>query len=103
MFAELTIVVDGAVEETPTFLDECAMRDYIGAIEDEAKSDGYPTEVYVTYHNHDLYLDDGCECAQYVTDGRPAYSFNVEPHERTAKDDVVDAIDAIRRALLREK
>jgi hypothetical protein len=100
MFAELTIVVDGAVEETPTFHDECAMRDYIGAIEDEAKSDGYPTEVYVTYHNHDLYLDDGCECAQYVTDGRPAYSFNVE---RTSADAVVDALDNLRRVLTGEE
>jgi hypothetical protein len=76
-YAEVTVIVDGAFEESETFHDEALLSHYIAAIQDEAEGHGYPTEVYVLWHEHD---DEGeeCECVQYVTDHRPYASWNIE-------------------------
>jgi hypothetical protein len=75
MFAEVTVVVDGALEAEERFRDEIAMRQFIMDIESDAEGDGVRTEVFVLYHGHDLDVDD-CACIQYELDHRPKYIFN---------------------------
>jgi len=76
MYAEVTVIVDGALEESQTFHDEALMRDFIDTIREEAEGHGYLTEVFVMYHDHADGID--CECAQYVTDHHPTYTYNGE-------------------------
>jgi hypothetical protein len=73
-YAEVTVIVDGALDQEITFTDETLMRDFIDKIREDAESDGYPTEVFVLYHEHE---PGDCECVQYVTDHRPAYAWNI--------------------------
>jgi hypothetical protein len=73
-YADVTVIVEGAVEEDSIFTDEVRLRKYIGQIEEQAKGDGYHTEVFILRHEHSPDVE--CECAQYVTDGRPAYEWN---------------------------
>lgn len=78
-YAEVEVVVDGAVEKLETFHDEALMREFIDSIREDAEGDGYPTEVFVQYHDHDDLLEDQeCACTQYLTDHKPAYSWNME-------------------------
>lgn len=75
-YADLDVIVDGALEESVTFHDETVMREYISEIEEEAKDHGYPTEVFVVFHEHEDNIE--CECVQYLTDHHPYVTFNVE-------------------------
>lgn len=77
MYAEVTVIVDGAVEQTEIFHDQALLNQFVDGVREDAESDGYPTEVYVQYHEHDLTSQE-CECAQYETDHHPAYAYNVE-------------------------
>lgn len=76
MYAEVSVVVDGAQEDFIPFWDETLMNEFIEDIHAEAIGHGYPTEIYVMYHDHDIALE--CECAQYVTDHHPVFSWNTE-------------------------
>lgn len=68
-FAEVTVVVDGAVEETATFYDYAILTEFVNEVEDDARGHGYRTEIYVQYHDHE---DEGeCECAQFEQDHSP--------------------------------
>lgn len=73
MYAVVDVIVDGALEESSTFHDETLMSEYIKNVEEDAGGHGYPTRVYVQYHDHD---DMPCECHQYTLDVRPDYSWN---------------------------
>jgi hypothetical protein len=73
-YAEVEVIVNGALDSTETFFDETLLSERIEQIRQDAESDGYPTEVFITHHEHD---PRECECAQYVTDHHPAYSWNV--------------------------
>lgn len=78
-YADVTVVVDGAEESCETFHDETLLREHIDQVREDARGDGYPTEVYVLYHEHSDLPDDGeCACVQYVTDHKPAYAWNVD-------------------------
>jgi hypothetical protein len=72
-YAEVTVIVDGAVEQEETFHDYLLMDEFINGIREEARGDGYPTEIRVLEHGH---ADDGeeCACAQYKTDHHPRYA-----------------------------
>ncbi len=77
MYAEVAVVVDGAQESFDLFHDETHMADHIGQVEADAAGDGYKTEVYVLYHDHDdLGEGEECACAQYLTDHHPTHVFN---------------------------
>lgn len=76
-YADVTVIIDGAVEEEHTFSDEAFMLDYIRTIQDEAGSHGYLTEVYILNHEHSL-TDDECGCVEYLQDHSPAYRFNAK-------------------------
>lgn len=73
MYVEVSVVVDGALEETETFRDESLMLDYVRTVQDEANGHGYRTEVYVLEHDHE---PADCSCVQYVQDHRPRWTFN---------------------------
>jgi hypothetical protein len=83
-YAEVSVIVDGALDAEVMFTDETLMLAYLASVGAEAESDGLPTEVYVLWHDHPLYdeavdLDyDDCACVQYVSDHHPDYSWNVE-------------------------
>lgn len=75
-YATVTVVVDGALESEETFFDYLLQDQFIDSVREDAESDGYPTEVYVQYHEHEP--SDECECAQYETDHHPAFAWNVD-------------------------
>ena len=78
-YAELSVIVDGALETEETFHDETLMSARVEEIKEDARGDGYPTEVFILYHEHDdLTGDQECACVQYVTDHRPAYAWNMD-------------------------
>ena len=77
MYAQVTVVVDGALEAEETFHDYALMDEYIKGVEQDALGDGCPTEVYILEHEHADDVED-CACAQFVTDHHPAYSWNTE-------------------------
>lgn len=76
MYAELSIVVNGALESTEIYFDETLLNEAISYFKEDAESHGYPTQVYVSYHDHSPDIE--CECAQYETDHHPAYEYNVD-------------------------
>ena len=77
MYTEVSVVVDGALEEEQTFHDYLLLNEYVATIEDDAKSHGYLTQVYIIEHEHaDLEGDEECVCVQYLTDHHPSYSWN---------------------------
>jgi hypothetical protein len=77
VYATVTVLVDGALEQEDTFFDETAMRAWIDGVGQDAVADGYPTEVYIVEHAHAWDdTDDECTCAQYLTDHHPAYQWN---------------------------
>lgn len=76
-YATVDVIVDGALEDTETFTDYLLMNEFIDGVRVDAESDGYETEVFIQYHEHDMDIDD-CACAQYETDHSPAFVFNAQ-------------------------
>ena len=76
MYAELTVIVNGAVEEEATFTDETLVTEFLNDLEREAEGDGVRTEVHRLDHDHAPEVD--CDCAQYATDHRPYRVFDHE-------------------------
>ena len=80
-YPDVDVIVEGALDSSETFeddaLSEANMAVYIEGTRESAEADGLRTEVYILYHDHDM-SEDECSCAQYVTDGHPAYSWNTE-------------------------
>jgi hypothetical protein len=76
-YAEITVIVNGAVQDEETFTDYTLEDAFIRTIEEEAAGHGYPVEVFELYHEHALTSEE-CECAQYVTDHHPRWSWNLE-------------------------
>lgn len=72
-YADVTVLVDGELENDETFFDETLMREFFAEIESDAEGHGYPTAIYVVYHDHN---HRECECVQYLTDHKPAFTFN---------------------------
>ena len=69
-YADVSVIVDGALDESETFFDCLVMGEYLESIQSEAKSHGYPTSVFVLYHEHEE-TDEGCDCIQYLQDHHP--------------------------------
>jgi hypothetical protein len=76
-YAEVTVIVDGALDESATFTDETALAEFLASQHTAAQADGLPTEVYVLWHDHAM-SDQECCCVQYVSDHHPDYSWNME-------------------------
>lgn len=74
-YAEVTVIVDGVQESFDTFYDYNYLNLWLDEIREDALGHGYPTEVYVMYHEHAA-TEEECACAQYITDHHPAYSYN---------------------------
>lgn len=75
MYDQITVIVDGALEEEENFFDETLEHEFCMKIRDEALGHGYPVEIYRITHDHDANLE--CECVQYSQDHRPIYAFNI--------------------------
>ena len=76
MYVDVSVIIDGALEEDERFHDEALLLDYVRTIQDEQAGHGYPAEVYVLEHEHEEPNgDDECACAQYLQDHRPSYTF----------------------------
>jgi hypothetical protein len=81
-YAEVSVVVDGALEATEEVTSESEVAALVEAIQREAEADGQETQVFVLWHAHPLVeLAAGQEnqedtCAQYATSHQPAYHFN---------------------------
>ena len=73
MYAEISVIVEGALDETETFTDQTLLDEYLATLESEAYASGYQFDVYVRWHDHD---PGDCECAQYETDHHPTYVYN---------------------------
>lgn len=76
MYAEVEVIVEGALEESETFSDDVLMCDYVRQVGEDAESHGHPTEVYILYHEHSPAAD--CQCVQYVVSHKPDYAWNLE-------------------------
>ncbi len=73
-YAEVSVVVDGALEQNLTFHDATLMTAEIAEIVEEAKGDGYRTEVFVMFHEHNETED--CECVQFEASHLPEVTIN---------------------------
>ena len=73
MYADVFLVIEGALDEQSTFKDECALNDYIRTLQDEHKTEGWNGALYVLWHEHDPQPD--CGCSEYLTDHRPYVTF----------------------------
>lgn len=69
-YADISVVCDGALDESVTFTDETVLSEYLEKLAEEARGDGVTLEVYRSDHEHE---DDGseCCCVQYETDHHP--------------------------------
>lgn len=79
-YAVLTVIVDGALESEETYHDDALLNEAIAQEIAAAEGNGYRTEIDVRYHEHDDDIE--CECAQYETDGHPAYVINGDADEK---------------------
>lgn len=71
-YVTITVVVAGALELEEDFFDYALAEQAIRDAAEAAEGDGYRTEVYVLEHEHE---PGECECAQFVTDHRPRWTF----------------------------
>lgn len=80
MFVDVTVIVDGAVDETATIFDSALLDLFHNEVSEDAKAHGYHTEVYELWHDHPLFDDDGeaidCECIQFETHHHPIKEYN---------------------------
>jgi hypothetical protein len=75
MYFDVSVIVNGALEETAEFYDYLVFEDWLESLKSDAESHGYLTEVYVIEHDHSPAVED-CVCVQYLTDHHPAHVFN---------------------------
>jgi hypothetical protein len=73
-YVEVTVVVDGAVDEHELIFDYAVLAEYIAQVERDARGHGYPTEVHLLWHHHTPQAD--CCCVQYEPDHRPAHQWH---------------------------
>src|SRR5262245_40894860 len=74
-YADVSIIVEGALEEEQRLHTDAEVDELVTRVEREAKADGLETEVYVLWHDHDE-ADEECACIQYAQDHHPYASFN---------------------------
>jgi hypothetical protein len=73
MYATVEVIVESALEESAMFTDYLVLKTFLDQVQGEAEGDGLLTEVYVTYHEHELQT--GCVCDQFKTDHHPTYTW----------------------------
>lgn len=72
MYADVTVVVEGAVEEDRRFFDSALLQEFIEELRREQQDSGYNFAI-VLEHDHDPTAD--CSCVEYLQDHRPTYEF----------------------------
>jgi hypothetical protein len=68
VYAEVTLVVEGAVEEEMFFYDGALLQGWIDNVDQEQQAEGWSGYLTVLWHDHPM---GDCECVQYVQDHRP--------------------------------
>lgn len=78
-YAEVTVIVDGALSSEEVTYGQLDLDKVIVEAEQDALADGLPTEIYILHHDHDEPdgEDCSCECIQYEQSHKPAYSWNL--------------------------
>lgn len=79
-YADVSVIVDGALEREEMITDETALTDYLAMVESDARDDGIRAEVWIIWHDHSPSVDE-CSCAQYVTrhEANVVYDFTPAP------------------------
>jgi len=79
-YGELTIVVDGALDEEHTFTNGTEMGKIVARVMMQAEKDKKPTQAFMLWHNHPP-LKDGeeCACGQYADSHQPIGQWNMPP------------------------
>lgn len=72
MYDEITVIVEGALEETATFHDETLEHEYLSALAAELAGDGVEYAVYRLTHDHQE--TEECECVQFETSHLPLFT-----------------------------
>ena len=75
MYTEVDTIVEGALENSETFFDTGTLDAHLSEIADGASRITNLVQVYVIDHDHDM-TDDECECASYMTDHHPLFTYN---------------------------
>jgi hypothetical protein len=74
MFEEITVIVDGALDEEATFMDETVEMEYLRNLVSELRADGVSDfQVYRITHDHEPFDDGEDMCVQYLTDHHPLF------------------------------
>jgi len=80
MYEEITVVVEGALEEVKRFTDYALRNAYLDALQQECEADGIQADVYVVEHCHSPdYKRADCACVQFATDHNPRWRFPTDP------------------------
>lgn len=75
-YADVTVVWEGAVDETATFTTDAQVQKFADQVLSDATTKKAEVKIFVLWHNHAEDMD--CECVQFVQDGRPTYSHDPE-------------------------
>lgn len=76
-YLEATLCVGGAVDAIEQFTDASAFAAWLDGVKADLADSEEEAEVYTLNHPHSPGIE--CECAQYVTDGRPHWTNTVRP------------------------
>lgn len=73
-FYEVTLIVEGAMDETKLLDSETQIDDYVAGLRQEHNRISAESvwEVYVLKHEHSPMVE--CECGQYLADHHPTYT-----------------------------
>jgi hypothetical protein len=76
-YMDVTFIVDGAVDSGMTYEWPAESENYsrdVAEFERDCNREGVQGEIYELLHDHEPME---CECAQFVTDGHPAYTVGI--------------------------
>lgn len=54
---------------------------WLDDLETGAVYHGFHVEVFTIEHYHSPFIDEPCECSQYLTDHHPAYTFGIDSED----------------------
>jgi hypothetical protein len=77
-YTEVTVVVDGTLEEVAQFPDDATeqQEEFLEEQKELGETEagaGCHTAIFVDHHPHEMEAD--CQCAQYATDHKPDFEY----------------------------
>lgn len=77
---DVDLIIEGALDWSSTFYDKGEMNEWAKGYQEAGENLRVRTEIYIMHHAHPvLSEDEECQCAQYLTDHHPTYSWNPVP------------------------